>query len=224
MIGRILTKIQDVAAFLLSVLAIRFNKAPIRTLDALIEFIHTRAAYVAQTSLYGYVKTRMGTRYPLMFQDEVFAASINTAKWRVFAACLADLTVFAVARTAAGGRLGGDEAARLAQVCLAAAVRRTFDADVSRLAAETVAAMAERSRATNWGQAAIEDGAFAQSPAELVRSAPIADELKQFDRGIVETSIRLRWRDVRDQVHKRLDADSVIADWRDGAGDGLPGH
>ena len=54
------------------VFGIRFDKSPIQTVEALTDFVETRAAYVAQTSLYGYLKTRMGTRYPHMFRDEVF--------------------------------------------------------------------------------------------------------------------------------------------------------
>jgi hypothetical protein len=134
----IFDRILGFAADLRSVLGIRFNKRPLRSVEELVEFIHTRAAYVAQTSLYGYVKTRMGTRYPLMFQDDGFAASINAAKWRVFAACLGDLTVFAAASVAASDRLGPGDAARLANDLFEASVRRTFTPDVARVAMEVV--------------------------------------------------------------------------------------
>ena len=46
----------------------RLDKSRIDNLASLIDFIHTRAAYVAQTSLYGYLKTRMGTRYRVIFE------------------------------------------------------------------------------------------------------------------------------------------------------------
>ncbi|MEL0113256.1 MAG: hypothetical protein VW835_16120, partial [Rickettsiales bacterium] len=62
----------------------------------------TRSAFVAQKTLYGYVKTRMGTRYPSMFEDDVFAHSINIAKMHVFAACLSDMAVFATAHALSG--------------------------------------------------------------------------------------------------------------------------
>ncbi|EIM73317.1 hypothetical protein A33O_16150 [Nitratireductor aquibiodomus RA22] len=45
----------------------------------------------------------MGTRYPSMFEDDVFIGSINIAKLHVFAACLSDLTIHAVAKVGAEG-------------------------------------------------------------------------------------------------------------------------
>jgi hypothetical protein len=169
---------------------------------------------VAQTSLYGYVKTRMGTRYPLMFQDDGFAASINAAKWRVFAACLCDLTVFAAASVAASDRLGPGDAARLANDLFEASVRRTFTPDVARVAMEVVTDFAARAGRTDWVKATVAEGALSESPSELVRWAPIADDLKAFDRNIVMNSIRLRWRDVCDQLERRIDPVAVAADWR----------
>jgi hypothetical protein len=50
---------------------------------------------------------------------------------------------------------------------------------------------------------------FSESPAALVRWAPIAPELKQFDQEIVENSIKFKWRDVRRDLGKRLDAAAV---------------
>jgi hypothetical protein len=63
----------------------------------------------------------------------------------------------------------------------------------------------------------VKDATTIDSPAGLVKWAPIADELKAFDRGIVMTSIRLRWRDVCEQLRNRLDTAAVVADWRGSA-------
>ena len=63
----------------LKALAIRFDKSPIDSVDGLAEFARTRSSYVAQTSLYGYLKARMGTRFPVYFEDEVFSVSIRAA-------------------------------------------------------------------------------------------------------------------------------------------------
>ena len=52
-----------------------------------------------------------------------------------------------------------------------------------------------------------------ESPAALVRWAPIADKLKKFDSEIVENSVKFAWRDIREQFNKRLDAAAVAADW-----------
>ncbi|MEO1848454.1 MAG: esterase, partial [Pseudomonadota bacterium] len=67
---------------------------PIVNTDGLGEFIDTRSSLVAQTSLYGYIKTRAGTRFPDLFENEEFLRSINIAKWQIWAACVSDLAVF----------------------------------------------------------------------------------------------------------------------------------
>ena len=104
----------------------RFDRRQIASIDRLVEFNQMRAAYVAQTSLYGYLKTRMGSKYVQLFQDDTFSASIDTAKWPVYASCLADLTVFSCALVHRDGDLDRDAAAGLAVHCFRHAVERTF--------------------------------------------------------------------------------------------------
>ena len=57
-------------------------------------FIQERSAHVTQTTLYGYIKTRIGSRYAMMFEDEVFSKSINLAKWNIYTAALSDCTFY----------------------------------------------------------------------------------------------------------------------------------
>lgn len=64
-------------------LTVRRDSGPIDTVESLCRFVSTRAAFVAQKTLYGYLKTRMGTRYPRMFEDDVLIASIDVAKMHV---------------------------------------------------------------------------------------------------------------------------------------------
>ena len=77
--------------------------------ENLIEFVHSRAAYVAQTSLYGYLKTRMGRQYVDIFKDEFFAPSLNKAKWELYFACLSDLTVYAISNIVTKSNLADEE-------------------------------------------------------------------------------------------------------------------
>ena len=74
----------------------RFRRfEPVADQAALKNFLNTRASFVAQTSLYGYLRTRAGMRYPELFDDDAFVESINIAKWQVWLACLSDLAVYA---------------------------------------------------------------------------------------------------------------------------------
>ena len=55
----------------------RRRSFPIESLESASEFVATRAAFVAQKTMFGYVKTRMGTSYPEMFRDDVMVSSQN---------------------------------------------------------------------------------------------------------------------------------------------------
>ena len=197
------------------IFGIRFDKSAIESIDNLAEFIQTRSAYVAQTSLYGYLKTRMGTRYRQVFEDDRFLPSINKAKWRTYGACLSDLTIFAAALTGFENRLEKTDISDLARKCFEAAVQQTFnDAEAEEVRAEIVESFEARVNRTHWPNAAIGENAFTSSPKVLLSSAPIADELKEQDFEIVTNSIRFRWRDVREQLRKRIDCDAICAEWQ----------
>jgi len=197
-------------------LAIRFDRSPIDTVELLIEFVRTRASYVAQTSLYGYLKARMGTRFPILFQDDVFSSSIRIAAVKLFVSCLGDLTVYAVAIASRDRRIGVPEAAALASHCFRHGMERGLAGIPPELVpANAVADFEGRAASTLWANAAQGTTAFAGSEKDIVRFAPVVDEFKALDEGIVSNSIRFRWGDVREQLRKRIDVDRVCDDWRD---------
>ena len=69
-------------------------KSKIKDLDELENFVQSKSAWVSQVTLYGYLKTRMGTRYVLHFENDEFMRSVNLAKWNIYAVALQDLTFF----------------------------------------------------------------------------------------------------------------------------------
>ncbi len=206
------------------ILKIRFDRSKLRTVDSLVEFIHTRSSYIAQTSLHGYLKTRMGTSFRAWFEDEAFSDSIRIASVRVFLSCLADLTVFSVA-TAARQTVVDDavlealagHAFRRAAVAGLAGQPERDDLDA------TFDAFDRRARLEDWRIAAEGRKAFTGSEADLVRLAPVIDEYRELDREIVTNSIRFRWRDVREQIRRRMDGDGLFEDWKDRVGRGATG-
>ena len=66
----------------------------INSTEDLQNFVQERSAHVTQTTLYGYLKTRIGTRFPIMVEDEKFSNSINIAKWNIYVAAISDLTLY----------------------------------------------------------------------------------------------------------------------------------
>ena len=71
-------------------------KKKINNISDLKFFIKRKSAWVSQETLYGYLKTRMGAKYVLMFEDETFLGSINKAKWNIYAVALQDLTFYTI--------------------------------------------------------------------------------------------------------------------------------
>ena len=198
-----------------SKLTLRRDRAPIATVARVDHFARTRAALITQKKLYGYLKERIGTRYPKMFDDEFFAQSINVAKMHVFAASLSDMTIYAVAQVSTDGRLEGLDRREWALACYRAGLADNADQMTDAHDAESwISAFIQRIEATLWENVAVGGRAFTESPKALIKWAPIADELKMRDREIVENSIRFAWNEVIRDFRARLDADAAAADWR----------
>ncbi|HIP78126.1 MAG TPA: hypothetical protein EYH07_06655 [Kiloniellaceae bacterium] len=196
-------------------LTVRRDSGPIDSTDALCGFVATRAAFIAQKTLYGYLKARMGTRYPSMFEDDVFASSIDIAKMHVFAACLSDLTLFAVSHALQDETVDDVLRRELALHCFhkgladnaaAAAKTSAFSAQ------EAMQAFERRLAFHDWHDGPRGAALFTASPAALFEWAPIAPALKKYDKEIVENSIKFKWREIRDRFEKRVQGSAVTAD------------
>jgi len=184
---------------------------PVHDRDALRRFLETRASFVAQTSLYGYLRTRAGQRYPELFDDDEFVVGINIAKWQVWLACLGDVTCFA------GGLLvRAGQAPDAVGALMRALVDEILDAtgvpaDAGESFADGARAVRERVAACDWASVSDDEGPFSESPDALVHWAPVIDTYKQLDAEIVRNSVRFRWQEIRRQLRENLDAAGVMA-------------
>ncbi|MDP1648209.1 MAG: hypothetical protein Q8M01_08405 [Rubrivivax sp.] len=184
---------------------------PVHDTAGLARFVQTRASFIAQTSLYGYLRTRAGMRYPELFDDDPFVASINIAKWHVWLDCMSDLAVYAGGLLARAPGASATGVGALMQNLVAGILEETgIPPDAGDEFAAHARQVRERMAACDWQ--AVDDGdqAFSASPAALVRWAPVVDELKQLDEGIVTNSIRFRWQEVRRDLRRCLDAPAVL--------------
>lgn len=180
--------------------------------DGLRMFLETRASYVAQMSLYGYLRTRAGVRFPELFNDDPFVVSINIAKWHIWLACLSDLSVYAGFLMLHRTNASADAVGKLIRAVLddALAIAGTPDE-----AGPEFAPHADRVRARlalcDLTALADDETAFSESPAALVQWAPIVDDLKQLDAEVVRNSMRFRWQEVRRELRAALDAEAVTS-------------
>ena len=185
---------------------------PIRAPTELRAFLQTRASHIAQMTLYGYLRTRAGTRFPELFDNDAFNVSMNIAKWHVWLACLSDLAVHT------GGLLRRNSHATAEDV--GALMRRLVEDLLQETgtpaeAGPEFAAHAQRVRARlalcDWRATDDEEAAFVESPAALVYWAPIVDDLKALDEEIVRNSVRFRWHEVRRDLSHNLDPAAVMS-------------
>lgn len=199
---------------LLSRMSVFKTPDPVRSCADFEYFLATRSAFIAQKTLYGYVKTRMGMQYPTLFKDDVFIASINIAKWQVYASCLSDLSIFMAARvyTKTGD---AKEASSVALESFNAVIKDRFaNPEFAGNIHELLEAFERRLALVDWNYCIEGEGAFKESPVALIRWAPIEDQLKKYDTEIVRNSIRFQWQRVRHDFIQVFNADAFLEDLR----------
>ena len=176
-------------------------KKKINNLDELEEFLPTKSAWVTQVTLYGYLKTRMGTRYVLHFENDKFMGSVNLAKWNMYAVALQDLTFFSFSNLKANFNYQNMKSAE--EIFL-----KILDDEISNKMPQDIIEGAkrnfnERLKNINWNTY-YNDIPFNPSALSLYKWAPIADELKKLDRKIVLNSVILKWDVVKKEFKDRV--------------------
>ena len=221
-LGKIGAELRDAlkeAVFFIS-LALRAFKfwhkeAPVLNVSDLVRFAETRAKFATQTTLFGYIKTRAGTRYTVLFTDEKYAKSINIAKWEIYLAALSDISVFLSAVIGTANNASNDEMASMAMHIFNTVLdNEEIPKERPQGFNDVREKFSARARTTNWPECALGENAFHTSLAALVEWAPIADELKALDEEIIRNSMRFKWKKVRDDLGELLGANAVMADWR----------
>ena len=152
-------------------------------------FVQERAAHVTQTTLYGYLKTRIGTRYHLMLDDEKYAGSVNIAKWNIYMAALSDLTLYVFSYLINQKNLKQNDAEEIFISIIKKELKNGLD---EKLFDITKKNFVLRLNTTDWNKFYLEKP-FKNSGLALYSWSPIADELKVLDKEIVLNSIKLKW-------------------------------
>jgi len=176
-------------------------KTKISNLDELEDFIQSKSAWVTQVTLYGYLKTRMGTRYVLHFENDEFMASVNLAKWNIYAIALQDLTFFTFSYLK--NNLNYQEIDKAKEIFLKILDDETTNKMPLDIIEEAKKNFNDRLQNINWNTYC-NDLPFNPSALSLYKWAPIADELKQLDRKIVLNSVILKWDIVKKEFNERI--------------------
>ena len=161
----------------------------IKTKEELQNFVQERSAHVTQTTLYGYLKTRIGTRFRLMIEDEKYAESVNIAKWNIYVTALSDLTFYVFSYLIDKKNLKENNAEEIFLNIINDELKNGLDKKIYENAKKD---FNSRSSTINWNKFHLEKP-FKKSGLALYNWSPIADELKVLDREIVLNSIMLKW-------------------------------
>mgnify|MGYP006139926827 CR=1 FL=1 len=194
--------LSDFKVYLFSLFKAFLPKKKIKNFDQLEEFIQTKSAWVSQVTLYGYLKTRMGTRYVLHFQNDEFMKSVNLAKWNIYADALQDLTFFIFSYLRINPILNDTNKAK--EIFLKILDDETSNKMPLEIIKDAKKSFSERFEKINW-ENYFSDIPFNQSALSLYRWAPIAEDLKSLDRKIVLNSVILKWDIVKKEFEERIE-------------------
>ena len=194
--------LNDFKIYLFSMFKAFIPKKRIKNFDDLENFIQSKSAWVSQVTLYNYLKTRMGTRYVLHFENDKFMSSVNLAKWNIYSVALQDLTFFSFSYLKVNFNYTEYSKAREIYFnILDDEISNKMPTDIIKIAKET---FDERLNNINWENYFI-DYPFNSSALTLYKWAPIAEELKTLDRKIVLNSMILKWNNIEKEFKKLID-------------------
>ena len=191
----------DFKVYLFALFKAFIPKKKISNLDELENFIQTKSAWVTQVTLYGYLKTRMGTRYVLHFENDEFMGSVNLAKWNIYSVALQDLTFFTFSKLKAD--FNYQEMKKAEEIFFKILDDETSNKMPQDIIEEAKKNFVERMRGINW-DTYHNDLPFNPSALSLYKWAPIAEELKNLDRKIVLNSVILKWNVVNKEFDERI--------------------
>ena len=169
-------------------------KSKITNISELKNFIQKKSAWVAQETLYGYLKTRMGAKYVLMFDDEIFLGSINKAKWNIYAVSLQDLIFYCLSYLR--NNLNSDYTSKANDIYQEILNEEKNNQMPNDIIENSIKKFEARLEKIDWGKY-YSDLPFNESALALYEFSPIADELKILDKKIVLNSMILKWYNIK---------------------------
>ena len=161
-------------------------------------FIQERSAHVTQTTLYGYLKTRIGVKYIAMMEDDRFLESINIAKWNIYVVALADCSFYVYSYLISEKNLKENDCTEIFLNILENDKKNGLSEKIYN---KGKADFLKRIENIDFNKYHLEDP-FKESGEALYYWSPIADELKSLDKKIVLNSISLKWGLMKEEFKK----------------------
>ena len=193
--------VQDFKVYFLGMFKSILPKKKIKNLSDLESFIQKKSAWISQVTLYSYLKTRMGTRYVLHFDNEKLLSSINKAKWNIYSISLQDLTFFSFSYLNA--IYNYEDIIKSKDIFHSILDNEKKNGMPEEVYDSAKISFEERFQKVDWKKH-YNSLPFNDSALALYKWAPIADELKTLDRKIVLNSMILKWDNIKDEFTKLI--------------------
>ena len=194
-------KLQDFKVYLVAMFKGILPKKKINNFEDLGEFIQEKSAWVSQVTLYNYLKTRMGTKWVLHFDDETFLKSINTAKWNIYAISLQDLSFYTISYL--NVFFNYQETNKASEIYNNILDKELENGMPREIVDEARLSFQRRLEVIKWDEY-YKSLPFNESALALYNWAPIANELKTLDRKIVLNSMILKWDNIKEEFSKLI--------------------
>ena len=194
-------KLEDFKVYLVAMFKSILPKKKIKDLSDLEEYIQKKSAWVSQVTLYSYLKTRIGTKYVLHFDDEKFLGSINTAKWNIYSVSLQDMTFYSISYLNLVKNY--QETNQAENIFYSILEKEKTNGMPTEVIDKAKKEFSERLLNLDWKKYCT-DIPFNKSALALYQWAPVADELKTLDRKIVLNSMILKWDNIKEEFEKLI--------------------
>ena len=192
---------EDFKIYFLALFKAVLPKKKIKNILDLQSFIQRKSAWISQVTLYNYLKTRMGTKYVLHFDNEELLSSINKAKWNIYSVALQDLTFFSFSYLNVFFNYQEVEnAKKIYENILDDEIPNGMPLDIIEKGKRS---FEERLKKIDW-KTHCNNLPFNDSALSLYEWAPIAEELKTLDRKIVLNSMILKWGNIEKEFIKLI--------------------
>ena len=195
-------KLENFRIYLFALFKAILPKKKIKNINDLESFIQKKSAWVSQITLYSYLKTRMGTKYVLHFDDEVFLSSINQAKWNIYAIALQDLIFYTLSYLNVFYNFQEmDNAKKIYENILNNELKNNMPENIIDNGKEVFNKRLQKIEWKNY----YKSWPFNESALALYEWAPVAKELKILDRKIILNSMILKWENIQKELIKLID-------------------
>jgi len=194
-------KLEDFRVYLFALFKGILPKKKIKNIEDLKIFIQTKSAWISQVTLYNYLKTRMGMKWVLHFDDEVFVSSINKAKWNIYAIALQDLTFYSLSYL--NVFFNYKDMSKANEIYDEILIKEKKNGMPEEIISQAKEKFTERLEKIDWNTY-YKSWPFNESALTLYKWAPVAEELKTLDRKIVLNSMILKWDNIKDEFTKLI--------------------